>query len=81
MVLIGGLLLGIGLMTALRSNRYENRAMGEAARMGIITFAPEENTPEYKEKYAARQRADRSFRRSLVCTGTGILLQTIGSII
>jgi len=43
MVLIGGLLLGIGLMTALRSNRYENRAMGEAARMGIITFAPEEN--------------------------------------
>jgi hypothetical protein len=50
MILIGGILLATGLISALRSNRDESRAMGEKARMGIIAFAPEVDSAEYKER-------------------------------
>jgi hypothetical protein len=55
--------------------------MGEFARMGLITLAPEEDSPARREKEAAIQQADRAFCRSLICTGLGVLLQTIGSLL
>ena len=74
-------MLGIGLISALRSTRYESRAMGELARMGLITLAPEEDSPARQEKEVAIQQADRAFRRSLVCTALGVLFQTLGSLL
>jgi hypothetical protein len=80
LTVVGGLLLLIGLITALASERYQNRVMGDAA-LGVGVWSPEKSSPEYREKARLRACADYFFWIGLAATGCGIALQTIGAVI
>jgi hypothetical protein len=81
LILIGGFFLCIGLISALWSNRYEGRALGQGALVGFPELAPEEGSLKYKERYAARRRADLWFWGGVISTAVGVFLQTLGSIL
>lgn len=49
LTLIGGMLLTIGILTAFVSSHYTERVMGEA-RKGVAVWAPDTDSPEWKEK-------------------------------
>lgn len=73
--LAGALLLLVGLVTALVSNHRAATVMGKA-QLGVAVLAPEEGSPEWKEKERLRASADRWFWTGLVLTAAGILLET-----
>lgn len=73
--LAGALLLLVGLVTALVSNHRAATVMGKA-QLGVAVLAPQEGSPEWKEKERLRASADRWFWTGLVLTAAGILLQT-----
>ena len=80
LVLIGGVLLLVGLMTAFISSRYSSRVMGEA-RKGMAVLAPEKDSPKWKQKERLLSRADFWFWVGLWVTAIGVVLQTLGSIL
>ncbi len=80
LIAAGGLLLLLGLITALISSHYQTRVMGEAG-LGVAVWAPKPESPEWKEKERLRARADCLFWIGLAATGCGIVLQTLGALI
>jgi len=80
LTLTGGIFLLVGLVTALISNRYEARVMGEAG-LGVAVLAPQRDTPEWRERERLRARADFWFWVGVGLTAVGIVLQTLGAIL
>lgn len=79
LTLVGGLLLLVGLVTALAANHYQTRVMGQAG-LGVAVWAPEKDSPEWKEKERLRTLANRWFWIGLVVTSIGVAAQTAGAL-
>ena len=80
LVVVGGLLLLAGLVTALISTHLGSQVMGRA-EAGVAVFAPEEGSSEMKEKERLRVRAHCWFWVGIVLTACGVVLQTLGAIL
>ena len=80
LIIFGAVFLLAGLVTALVSTHYEGRVMGKAA-LGVAILAPDEGSPEWKEKEALRVKSDRWFWLGIGLTALGVIVQTIGSLL
>jgi hypothetical protein len=67
-------------LTAFISSKYTESLMGEA-RKGVAVWAPDPNSPEWKEKERLLWWADFWFYTGLGFTIIGVTLQTLGAIL
>ena len=80
LIVIGGVFLVCGLLTAFLSSHYTERVMG-AARKGVAVLAPDPDSQEWKEKERLLRRSDFWFYVGLILTAMGVVLQTLGSVL
>jgi hypothetical protein len=80
LIVAGGFLLLLGLVTALVSTHLGSRVMGKA-ELGMAVLAPNEGSPEWQEKERLRARADCWFWVGIGLTACGVVLQTLGGIL
>ena len=80
LIVAGGALLFVGVVTAFISARYVTRVMGNTA-LGVAVWAPERGSLAWQKREQLRARADFWFYVGIVLTACGIALQTIGGIL
>jgi hypothetical protein len=80
LIVAGGVLLVLGLVTALVSTHLASRVMGKA-QLGVAVLAPEEGSAEWRKKEQLRARADCWFWVGIGLTACGVVLQTLGGIL
>jgi hypothetical protein len=80
LVLMGGVFLLVGIITAFVSSNYNATLMGEAQK-GVAVLAPDPNSPEWLEKERLLRLVNRWFYAGLALTALGVGLQAIGSIL
>jgi hypothetical protein len=80
LIVAGGVLLLLGLVTALVSTHLASRVMGKV-ELGVAVLAPKEGSAEWQEKERLRARSDCWFWVGVGLTACGVVLQTLGGIL
>ncbi len=78
-IIAGGILLGLGLLMALVSVQHNSKVMGKAA-LGVAVYAPEEGSPEWRQKERLRKLSDWAFYLGVLFSLIGVGLQTYGAV-